>query len=45
MAVENCRRLKQGDCKNAFCNACLPDDESTIIKPPSGDPDAKKDVF
>ena len=45
MAVENCRRLKQGDCKNAFCNARLPDDKTTIIKPPSGDPDAKKDVF
>ena len=45
MAVENCRRLKQGDCKNAFYNARLPDNESTIIKPPSGDPDAKKDVF
>ena len=45
MAVENCQRLKQGDCNNAFCNARLPDDETTIIKPPSGDPDAKKDVF
>ena len=45
MAVENCCRLKQGDCKCAFCNARLPDDETTIIKTPSGDPDAKKDVF
>ena len=45
MAVENCRRLKQADCNNAFCNARLPDDKTTIIKPPSGDPDAKKDVF
>ena len=45
MATENCRVLKQGDCKNAFCNARLPEDETTIIRPPSGDPDAKKDVF
>ena len=45
MAVENRRRLKQGDCKNAFCNAVLPPDETTIIKPPAGDPDSKKDVF
>ena len=45
MAVDNCRRLKQGDCKNAFCNAHPPDDETTIIKPPSGDPDAKKGAF
>ena len=45
MAVKNCRRLKQGDCKNAFYNARLPDNKTTIIKPPSGDPDAKKDVF
>ena len=39
MATENCRILKQGDCKNAFCNARLPDDETTIIRPPPGDPD------
>ena len=45
MDVENCWRLTQGDCKNVFCNARLPDDETTIIKPPSGDPDAKKYVF
>ena len=45
MAVENCRRLKQGDCKNAFCNARLPDDETTIIKPPSDNPDAERDMF
>ena len=45
MAVEICCRLKHGDCKNTFCNACLPDNKTTIIKPPSGDPDVKKDVF
>ena len=45
MAVKNRRRLKQGDCKNVFCNTRLPPDETTIIKPPAGDPDAKNDVF
>ena len=45
MAVEKCRRIKQGDCKSAFCNARLPDNKTTIIKPPSCDPDSKKDVF
>ena len=45
VATENCRALKQGDCKNAFCNVRIPKDETTIIWPPSGDPDAKKDVF
>ena len=45
MATESRRVLKQGDCKNGFCNAKLPDDEVTIIKPPSGDPDSRKDVL
>ena len=45
MAVENCRHLNWGDCKNTFCNARLPDNETTILNPPSGDPVAKKDVF
>ena len=27
MAVEDGRRLKQVDCKNAFCNGVLPEDE------------------
>ena len=45
MAVENCRRLKQGNYKTTFCNARLPDDDTTIIKPPFGDPEAKKDMF
>ena len=45
MAVEKSRTLKQGDVKNAFCNATLPPNETTIIKPPAGDPDSKRDVF
>ena len=45
MAVEKCHRLKQGYCKNAFCNAKLPDDKANISKPPACNPDAKKNVF
>jgi hypothetical protein len=42
MATECHRVLKQGNCKNAFCQGILPDDEIAIVKPPIGDPDAKK---
>jgi hypothetical protein len=45
MAVEHRRTLKQGDCKNAFCQGILPADEITIVKPPIGDPDAEKDEY
>ena len=45
MAVEKTRRLKQGDYKNAFVQATLPDDELTIVRPPLGDPDADLDEF
>jgi hypothetical protein len=45
MAVERHCTLKQGDCKNAFCQGILPADEVTIIKPPIGDPDAEKDKY
>ena len=45
MATKDCRLLKKGDYKNAFCNAKLTADKTTIIKPPFGDPDTKKDVF
>ncbi len=45
MAVERRHTLKQGDCKNAFCQAILPGDKITIVKPPIGDPDAKKDEY
>jgi hypothetical protein len=43
MAVKQRRTLKQGNCKNAFCQGILPDDEITIVKPPISNPDAKKD--
>ena len=45
MAVEAKRMLKQGDCKNAFCQGVLPDDEVTIVRPPKGDPSAAKGEF
>ena len=45
MAVEDGRRLKQGDCKNAFCNGILPDDEICIVKPPIGCPRSKPGTF
>ncbi len=45
MAVEQQRTLQQGDCKNAFCQGILSPDEITIVKPPIGDPDAKKDEY
>jgi hypothetical protein len=45
MAVKCRRTLKQGDCKNAFCQGVLPADEITIVKPPIGDPDAEKDEY
>lgn len=45
MAVQKRRLLKQGDCKNAFCNGDLPKDEVTIVRPPNGDPSAAKYKF
>jgi hypothetical protein len=45
MAIERWRTLKQGDCKNAFCQGILPPDEITIVKPPIGDPDAKEGEY
>ncbi len=45
MAVEQQCTLQQGNCKNAFCQRILPLDEVTIVKPPIGDPDAKKDEY
>ena len=38
MTVDNRRRLKQGDCKNVFCNGILPKDKTCIVKPPTGCP-------
>eukprot|EP00804_Cyclotella_cryptica_P021434 CCRYP_005776-RA/>CCRYP_005776-RA protein AED:0.13 eAED:0.00 QI:0/0/0/1/1/1/5/0/1584 len=37
--------LKQGDCKNAFCHARLPNDELTLVRPPVGDPEYSKDTY
>jgi hypothetical protein len=37
--------LKQGDCKNAFCQGILPLDEIKIVCPLSVDPDAPKDEY
>eukprot|EP00804_Cyclotella_cryptica_P008738 CCRYP_018465-RC/>CCRYP_018465-RC protein AED:0.27 eAED:0.26 QI:0/-1/0/1/-1/0/1/0/969 len=37
--------LKQGDCKNAFCHASLPDDELTVVRPPVGDPEYSQDTY
>ena len=37
--------LQQGDFKKAFCNATLPDDEVTVIRPPIGDPDFQEDEY
>jgi hypothetical protein len=37
--------LQQGDCKNAFCNVTLPEDELTVVQPPAGDPVNQKDEF
>ena len=45
IATEHRCILKQGDCKNAFCQGILPEDKITIVKPPIGDPDAKKDEY
>ena len=45
LTVERRRTLKQGNCKNAFCQGIFPDDEITIVKPPIGDPDAAKDEY
>ena len=42
MAVENCRVLKQGECKNVFCNGDLSPDEVTLVRPPKGNPSAAK---
>lgn len=39
------RVLQQGDCKNAFCNAVLPEDELTVVMPPAGFPANEKDKF
>ncbi len=45
LAVQHRRGLKQGDCKNAFCQGILPPEEVMIVCPPSEDPDAPKDEY
>ena len=40
MAVTSHHPLCQGDCKNTFCQGNLPPGKITIIRPPSGDPEA-----
>ncbi len=45
MAVASRRPLRQGDCKNAFCQGILPPVEVTIICPPSGDPEAAPNEY
>jgi hypothetical protein len=45
MATKRHTVLKQGDCKNAFCQGILPNDKIMIAKPPIGDPVARKDEY
>jgi hypothetical protein len=40
MAIQKRHPLCQGDCKNVFCQGILPSEEVTIVRPPSGDPNA-----
>ena len=44
-SVGDKRILQQGDCKNAFWNATIPDDEVTVIRPPIGNPDFQEDEY
>jgi hypothetical protein len=37
LSAQHRRGLQQGDCKNAFCQGILPPEETTIVRPPSGD--------
>jgi hypothetical protein len=45
MAVASRCPLRQGECKNAFCQGILPPDEVTIVGPPSGDLKASPDEY
>ena len=38
--INKVRILQQGDFKNAFCNALLPDNKIAIARPPLGDPNS-----
>ena len=45
MAVGDKRVLQQGNCKNAFCQSILPEDECMVIRPPAGNPAYDKDEY
>ena len=45
MAIQHRCPLRQGDCKNAFCQGILPADEVTIVRPPAGAPDVDPDEY
>lgn len=45
MAVEDGHKLQQGDCKNAFLNGILPENEICIVRPPSNCPRSKPGTF
>ncbi len=45
LSTQHCWALKQGGCKNAFYQGTLPTEETTIVRPPSGDLDASKDEY
>jgi hypothetical protein len=42
LAVQHHCGLKQGDCKNAFCQGILPPEEVTIVRPLSDNPNTAK---
>ena len=44
-AVGDRQVLQQGDYKNAFCQAYLPQDERMVVRPPVGDPAYAKDEY
>ena len=45
MSVEDDRKLKQGDYKNAFCSRILPNDELCIVKTPTGRPCSQPGIY
>jgi hypothetical protein len=45
LAIKHNTFDQQGDCKNAFCNPVLPDDEVNIVRPPQGCPFSKPNML
>jgi hypothetical protein len=45
LAINHNKFAQQGECKNAFCNPILPDDEVVIVLPPQGCPFSKPNTF